>query len=481
MDPRSADPRPADPMPWATASLWARSLSPSGAAAALPDRCVEVAVVGGGLTGLLTALELVRAGVDAIVLERHDLGGVTTRGSTGKLTALQGTRYRSIADQRGADAARQYATASVRGVDRLRGLVEELGIDCALASCDDLTFAETSEGAETARAVLTAASDAGLPVEWVDAVGLPIPVVGAVRLAGQARLDPGALCRGLADHLQGRLHEHRPVLEVDEQPGGVELRVGDDGRVVADHVVIATLGPVDDPAMLATRCSPQQSYAVACPHPEPPSDSYLSCDATTRSIRAAALADGTPAIVVAGEGHLLGEPGDRTAAERWEALERYARALGAGPAAHRWTAHDLAPSDGIPFIGRSAPGTRRRWVAAGFEKWGISTAMVAAELLTAGITGREHPAAELFDPSRLADSATVALAKDAARSFRHAVVDRVADALPGHDARPRCTHLGCTLSWSDAERTWDCACHGSRFGPDGQVVAGPAREPLDLS
>jgi glycine/D-amino acid oxidase-like deaminating enzyme len=448
----------------------------------LPDRRFEVAVVGGGLTGLLAAHELVRAGVDAVVLERHGIGGVTTRGSTGKLTALQGTRYRSIAEQRGPAGARTYAAAAVHGVERLRGVIAELGIECGLVPCDDVTFAETADGLEAARAVLEAATDAGLPVAWTDEVDLPMSTLGGVRLGDQARLDPGALCRGLAERLDGRVFEGNAVVEVDEQPGGVAMVLEDGGQLVADHVVVATLGPIHDPAMLATRCSPQQSYAVACEHPSPPTATYISSDAASRSIRAATLADGRSAVVVAGEGHVLGEPGDRDARERWEALEAYATGLGAAGSVHRWTAHDLAPSDAVPFIGRASSGSHRAWVASGFEKWGISTAMVAADLLTALITGRAADEAwvELFDPGRLADSATVALAKDAGRSIRHLVVERVADALPGGEHRPRCTHLGCTLSWDDAERTWDCACHGSRFGPDGQVVAGPARTPLDL-
>jgi glycine/D-amino acid oxidase-like deaminating enzyme len=474
---------PTAPLPWATASLWAQSLSSRRPPEAVPRRRVEVAVVGGGLTGLLTATQLVRSGVDAIVLERHDIGGVTTRGSTGKLTALQGTRYPSIARQRGAEAARSYADAAVHGVDRLRTLIVDLGIDCGLATCDDVTFAETAPGLERAREVLEAATDAGLPVTWLDELDLPIPTLGGVRLAGQARLDTAALCRGLAERLAGRVFEWSPVLEVDEQPGGVQLRLDDGEPLVADHLVVATLGPVHDPALLSTRCSPQQSYVVACPHPSPPSGSYISADEASRSIRAAALPDGASAVVIAGEGHVLGEPGERDAQERWEALETYAAGLGAGGSVHRWTAHDLAPSDAVPFIGQASAGSSRAWVAAGFEKWGISTAMVAADLLTSRIGGQvaDPSWVELFDPTRLADSATVALAKDAARSFRHAVVERVADALPGGDHRPRCTHLGCTLAWDDAERTWDCPCHGSRFGPDGQVVAGPARAPLDLS
>jgi glycine/D-amino acid oxidase-like deaminating enzyme/nitrite reductase/ring-hydroxylating ferredoxin subunit len=467
-----------EPLPWTNASLWATSLPPPAEPAPLPHRRFEVIVVGAGLTGLLTAVQLVRRGIDAIVLDRHGVGGVTTRGSTGKLTALQGTRYLAIADQRGPAAAATYAQAAVHGVERLARLVADLGIDCGMARADDVTFARTDAGLERARAGFAAATAAGIPALWADDVDLALPTFGGFRLGDQYLLDPGALCAGLARHLAGRAFAHHPVAEVQVDDAGVEVTLADGATLRADHVVIATLGPVHDPGMLSTRCRPEQSYVVACDHAAPPAISAISTDDAVRSIRPA-RPDGRSGVVVAGEGHVLGEPGERSAEDRWAALEACAAELGAGPVRHRWTAHDLVPSDAVPFIGPSAGLPHRSWVAAGFAKWGISTAMAAADLITAGIAGEELPWGELFDPRRLADSATVALAKDAGRAVRHAVIDRVADALPGHDARPRCTHLGCVLAWDEPEQTWDCACHGSRFAPDGQVVSGPARKPLD--
>jgi glycine/D-amino acid oxidase-like deaminating enzyme len=254
----------------------------------------------------------------------------------------------------------------------------------------------------------------------------------------------------------------------------------EDAELRADHVVVATLGPIHDPAMLATRCQAMRSYAVAAPHPDPPRGMYLSLDEHTRSIRPATI-DGRPAVVVGGEGHTVGELEGRSAEQRWAALAGYARDLGAGEVRHRWVAHDLIPSDGVPFIGPVGPGAERTWVATGFQKWGISTAMVAADLVLAGIRGESRPWTETFDPRRLADSATVSLARDAVRSVRHLVGDRVGEVLhPDEEPAPRCTHLGCVLAFDETEETWDCPCHGSRYDRDGSVVCGPAVTPLDL-
>jgi len=464
---------------WATSSLWSRALHLPAGPSEIPDRRFEAIVVGGGLTGLVTAAVLARAGVDVVVLERHGIGGVTTRGSTGKLTALQGARASAIARQRGPETAAAYAQASMFGVTQLRALIGDLGLDCGLTTAPDHTFATEPDACVDCSDELTAATDAGLPVEWVQTTDLPFDILGAVRLDDQAHLDPGALCAGLAATLGDRVLERQPVLGIDELTSGVEVTLADGRILLADHAVIATLGPIHDPAMLATRCEAMRSYAVAAPHPSPPAGMYISLDAEPRSIRPTWI-DGAPAVVVGGEGHVVGEPGDMTAAERWERLSRYAsEVLGAGEVAFRWAAHDLLPSDGVPFIGRAWAGADRTWVATGFQKWGISTAMVAADLFLGELEGTPRPWASAFDPGRLADSITVKLAKDAVRAVRHVVGDRIADLASTDERRPRCTHLGCVLAFDDDEGTWDCPCHGSRYDQDGKVICGPAVADLD--
>ncbi|MET0729463.1 MAG: FAD-dependent oxidoreductase [Acidimicrobiales bacterium] len=446
-----------------------------------PDRRVEVAVVGGGLTGLLTATLLDHAGLDVVVLERHGVGGVTSRGSTGKLTALQGARSSAIAQDRGPEAAAQYASAALSGVVGLRSLIRDMGIDCSLTSAPDLTYTTEPGGVAACLAELEAATAAGLPVEWVEDCELPFSIRGGVLLRDQAHLDPGALCAGLAAQMPPeRVITGWPVLHVDEQVDGVELRGPDDARMRAEHVILATLGPIHDPALLATRCSASRSYGIAATHPSPPPITAISLDEPARSIRPGGAAGGTGVIVV-GEGHRIGEDHGRLDEDRWSALEGFARnALGAGDVTHRWVAHDLMPSDGVPFIGRAGPGRDRVWVASGFQKWGISTAFVAADLFLDELRGSPPPWAPLFDPRRIVASATTELARTAARSAKHLLGDRVSDIVARRERRPRCTHLGCVLTFDDQERTWDCPCHGSRFDEAGQVVSGPAVRPLHI-
>jgi glycine/D-amino acid oxidase-like deaminating enzyme len=316
-------------------------------------------------------------------------------------------------------------------------------------------------------------------VRWVEQTELPFEVRGAVRLEGQAHLDPSALCAGLADALPaGSVAERAAVVDVTEDDDGVDVRVVDGTRLRADHVVIATLGPIHDPALLAARCEARRSYAIAAPRTGGLEGTYISLDADPVSLRPAQV-DGRPGIVVGGGGHVVAEHGGRSSRARWEQLEQLAvRDLAAEPASHRWVAHDLTPSDHVPFIGRVAPGAERRWVASGFQKWGIATSFVAGDLLLGELQGTPRPWAPLFDPRRMAASLTSDLLRDGLRAGRHLVVDRLADLRPGRDRRPRCTHLGCVLSFDDDEGSWDCPCHGSRYEADGSVISGPASRDL---
>jgi glycine/D-amino acid oxidase-like deaminating enzyme len=473
--PRAGIPEVAGAQDWRRSSLWARSLGTASYEAVSSDRRVEVVVIGAGIAGLLTATLLDRAGADVLVLDRHDVGGVATRNTTAKVSALQGTTYRSIRDARDEDTAAMYAAAQLDAIGGYRQLIGELGIDCGLTEAPAYTFATEGDAAERASDELAAASAAGLPVSWVADTELPFPVAGAVKLDGQLHLDPGRLCAGLAAALGAeRVAEHSAVLDVDESKDGCAVAIDGGVTVTADHVVIATQAPILDPALLANRCTPMQSYCLAARLPGPvPAGMYLSCDASTRSLRPATVDDDVVAVI-GGAGHHMGD--EDANARRWETLRRWAED-GFGPVdvTHRWATHDLVPTDHVPFIGRLTPTAARRWVASGFAKWGMTNAYVAAHLITTAIGGGAVPWASAFDATRISATVNRQLLSLGKTAATHLVTDR----LTRH-REPRCTHQGCVLRADSAMGTWDCPCHGSRFAADGSVIQGPATAPLKL-
>jgi glycine/D-amino acid oxidase-like deaminating enzyme/nitrite reductase/ring-hydroxylating ferredoxin subunit len=495
------------------ASLWMRRAEAREARpttppdlGALTDR-YDAVVVGAGLAGLCTALRLTDDSLRVLVLEAGRVGARTTGHSTAKITALQGTTYSSLRRGKGREAAEIYAWTAQTAVERFRDLVRTLDIDCAFTDAPAYTVAATADGAREIESEAEAARAAGLPVELTTTTDLPFPVTAAVRLDAQAHFDPFAFCNGLAGHLHERgatIVEGARVTDVGERADGCTVSIGE-AEVRATFVVLTTHLPVVDPALLAGRSHPERSYAVAGPAPHSVTGMHLAVDEGW-SIRPAPIPEEPDWLVVGGEGHSMQD--HVSSADHYARLERWARERLGVDVQERWSAFDYAPTDGVPYIGRLASGSRRRFVATGFRKWGMTTSMVAADLLADHIAGRSHRAHALFDATRimptLGRDALTANARVAAHflgaRLRAPSDSRLERLQPGegtvvrirlhtvaaardrdgtlHTLRASCTHLGCPVQFNDGEQTWDCPCHGSRFAIDGSVLDGPADRPL---
>ncbi|HEY8546163.1 MAG TPA: FAD-dependent oxidoreductase [Acidimicrobiales bacterium] len=407
-------------------SLWTEE---GDAAAAFPaldrERSADVVVVGAGIAGLLIARRLTDDGAEVIVLERDRVAGGVTGHTTAKVTALHGALYQRLRSGKGADAAAAYADAQQRGVERIADLVAELGIACDLTRAPAWTYATTPDGRAEVEAEVAAAQAAGLPARFADPDELPFATTGGVELPDQAHLQPVAFCHGLAASLPD-VYERTAVTGIETEPGGVEVRTTTGHRVGANHVVIATHAPIADPGFLSNRMRPSRSYAVALDLGDSPvpQGMYLRVESPTHSLRPARR-DGRPVLVAGGYGHGVGDADTAEHAARLEAWARHA--FPGADVTDRWSAHDQMSSDGVPFVGRLAPGESRRWVATGFGKWGFTNAAVAAELIADGIAGRhpQQPLASLLDASRVRGSLSRSLLRGAARAARHFVGDRV--------------------------------------------------------
>jgi glycine/D-amino acid oxidase-like deaminating enzyme/nitrite reductase/ring-hydroxylating ferredoxin subunit len=491
-------------------SVWLASAPPVPFPVLQGPRRVDVAVIGGGITGLTTALLLQRGGATVAVIERRQIATGTTGFTTAKVSALHGLTYADLIARHGEEKATVYADANQTAVERIAALVEELQIDCDFERQAAYTYTLLDEHASDIAAEVAAAGRVGLPARHADDTGLPFPVRAAIRLDGQAQFHPRRYCLALADAL-GRdsvIVEQTAVLDVEEHPDHAVVHT-DRGDIEADQVVIATLLPFLDRGGFFAKAHPTRSYAAALrlESDRVPAGMYLSVESPVRSIRPLQLGD-ERGLLVGGGGHRTGEADDT--APYYADLEQWAReTFDVVSVEHRWSAQDFVTVDSIPYVGRS-PRTTRTFVATGFKKWGMTNGTAAAMLLADLVAGRDHPWAATFDAGRIADSRSVGqLVKDNAAVAKHYVSDRVAHLRasstlenldPGsggvvkigsktvgayrdpagavHAVGLTCTHLGCHLRWNTAETTWDCPCHGSRFDIDGAVLEGPATKPL---
>ena len=494
-----------------------RHQSPWVATAPLPsfpalagDVTAEVAVLGGGITGLLTALMLQREGRDVLVIDQERIGTGVTGYTTAKISSLHQLTYARLASRFGAEEARTYGEANEAGLALIARLVDELVIDCDFRRRSNYTYAASDAERNDVEAEVEAAVGAGLPASFAEEVPLPLATAGAVRFSDQAEFHPVRFLADVAEAVTrggGRIFEYTRALRVSD---GVPCRVKTGGgTITADNVVMATHFPFADRSLFFARQHPERSYCIAARIDGPPPEGmFISAGSPTRSIRSHPIG-GEELLILGGEGHKVGQGGPTE--PRYRALEDFAtRHFPVSSIEYRWSSQDNMPADGVPFVGRLTPRSRRTYAATGFRKWGLAMAGAAAEMLTDAIAGRENRWQAFFDPNRLNASASAKdLVTENANVAFHFFADRLTrrapdsadDLSPGegklvsrhgrqvavakdgdgtiHAVSARCTHLGCIVAWNDAERSWDCPCHGSRFAVDGEVLQGPAVHALE--
>jgi glycine/D-amino acid oxidase-like deaminating enzyme len=469
----------------------------------------DVVVVGAGIAGLTAAVLLARGGARVRVLEAGTVGQGTTGASTAKVTALQSTRLSAIRRAHGDDAVAGYTEAQLTAQAWMATRAEERSTLCRLEVRDAVTYTTEADHVADVEAEADAARSAGLPVQVSDEVPeLPYPVLRSIRLTDQLQLDSRAwtidLAAELDTHPEAHVHERSRVTAID--PRGRHVTTADGGRVRADHVVLATLLPVSDRGAFFAQVEPTMSYGIAVTLSQPVADGFPMAygeDATSRSLRTATTADGTPVLLVGGGGHTVGRE-QPTLAEPEELLAWAAEHFAVNGVTHRWSAHDLRPVDQLPFAGRADRLPGSPWVMTGFAKWGLTNGTAAAMTVAGRILDDDgRPWDRLFDPRR---HRGLSGARETARVNGGVAREMVVGWARASAARPPdgpevgrrhgvpcgsspsdgeggalalvCTHLGGIVRWNDAAATWDCPLHGSRFDGDGTVVAGPAVRPL---
>ncbi|HEX7168780.1 MAG TPA: FAD-dependent oxidoreductase [Acidimicrobiales bacterium] len=472
----------------------------------------DVVVVGGGITGLSTALALAERGVSVAVLEAGRLCSGVSGYTTAKVTSLHGLTYAGLLSNRGEDVARAYGAANEAGLAQVARWVETYGIDCDFSRRPAFTYTTDPAKVGDIEAEVDAATRVGLPATFTTDTELPFDVRGAIRFDGQAQFHPRAYCLALAGaitRLGGHVFEDTRVLDVDPNKGEPSEVRTEHGDARASSVVLATHLPFLDRGGFFAKAHPTRSYAMAVRLREGstmPTGMYLGKDEPTRSVRSAI--DDT-VLILGGEGHKVGEDPDTR--KRYESLEGWAREhFAVESVEHRWSAQDYVPVDGTPFVGRLLPRSNVL-VATGFQKWGMSNGTAAGLMLADVIDGKENDWLVAFDSTRVKDVITSrATYKENVNAVGgHLAGDRIetmsvppAESLqPGEGGlvdldgdkvaayrsedgtltavSPVCGHMGCLVAFNTAERSWDCPCHGSRYAVDGTLIQGPSVHDLD--
>lgn len=474
------------------------------------DGQADVTVIGGGIVGVTTAFLLKRAGLTVILVDAYRIVTGTTGHTTAKVTSLHQLIYADLIDRFGSTKARQYADANQAAIETVASLVREYAIPCNFERKPAYTVAESADDREKVATEADAAKSLGLPAAFTEEVPLPVETHGAVRFADQAQFHPRNYLLLLAGHIPGEgsvIFEMTRAVSIDEQDGGVTVRT-DRGLLRSDHAVLATHYPIYDiPGAYFARLRPSKSYALGLRIGEPfPNGMFINTSGAAHSWRSQPAAGGEIAIVTGAE-HDTGKVTDTRACYR--NLEAYARSVyPVRSIDYHWSAQDYMTPDGVPYIGPLAPGHGRVFVATGFGKWGMTNGTAAGMILADLIQDRTNPWTEVFDPARFGKGpAPPAWVRGALQSAGETVetdTDRLtreaATIPPGegkvieiggrkvavyrgehgalHTLDPTCMHMGCTVAWNNAEKSWDCPCHGSRYDALGKVIESPTVKDL---
>jgi glycine/D-amino acid oxidase-like deaminating enzyme len=441
----------------------------------------DVAVVGGGLTGIVTAQLLADGGADVVVLDARSARDTTTARSTGKLSVLQGTRLTQVA-RYGDEVVRDYLAANFAGLGWLRRTLDDLNVP--VDNRDDLTVASTPEQVADVDAVLAVAARQGLTAQWEEDPPYPARNYGAVRLPGQAQVDPLRMLSALRARLRSRgvpVHDGVRVQQVRRRPSGVALRTSR-GTVLADHVVLATGTPPGRLGGLFLRLEAGRSLLTTWEITDPSAlpqgfDETMSITAGS-PVRSLRVAGGL--LMVGGEGYPVGR--ERDPARRLAVLDEWARVhLPVDLPRHSWAAQDYTSDTGLPLVGPAVPGDDRVLVATGYAKWGLTNGAAAGLALAGRILGDPVEWGPTFEPwarPPAPRTSTAATLGEQTKGWACATT-RPSGQRPSTARVSRvCPHLGGVVRWNDQEQSWDCPVHGSRFAPDGTLLEGPATEDL---
>ena len=428
-------------------SLWQSSARLPAFSPLKGDAKTDVLIIGGGLAGILCAYFLQTAGVDYRLVEAERICSGITQNTTAKITSQHGLLYHKLIRNFGLEKARLYLAANEQAVERYRSLCQQ--IDCGFSQKDNYVY--TIDNRRKLEREVEALDRLGFHADLAAELPLPFPVAGAVRFPRQGQFNPLQFVQALSSGLH--IHAHTKVLELGRGWARTSY-----GTIRAEKMIIATHFPIlNKHGGYFMKLYQHRSYVIALEGGPDLAGMYVDDGSKGLSLR-----NQNQFLLIGGGGHRTGKKGGG-----WETLRAFKRLY--YPAAQEcfhWAAQDCMSLDGAPYIGRYSTATPDLFVATGFNKWGITSSMVAAMILCDLVQGRDNPYAETFRPSR------TSLRPQLVLNGLEAAVNLLTP------TRPRCPHMGCALKWNPVERTWDCPCHGSRFDGDGTLLDNPATDGL---
>jgi glycine/D-amino acid oxidase-like deaminating enzyme/nitrite reductase/ring-hydroxylating ferredoxin subunit len=490
-------------------SYWAASTGSTDYPALEEDIKVDVAIVGGGLVGVTAAYLLKQENISVAIIEADRIGQGTTGHTTAKITSQHSLIYDKLIKHLGREKSRQYAEANEYAITFIEKLVKKNKIDCDFSRQAAYVYTQSDQYIKQIEDEVKAAAGLGIKAHYLEQIPLPFGVKAAERFDNQAQFHPRKYLLALAkDIAGGGGHIFEQTRAVDFHEGAPFAIITASGhKVTAERMIIASHFPAyGGSGYYFARIYPDRSYALAVTAEEKfPGGMYITAESPGRSLRSAPYNDGE-LIIAAGEHHKTGQ-GPPTE-NHYRNLAQFAeQTFTVTGIPFRWSTQDYTTLDEVPYVGRLTSKSPNVYVATGFRKWGMTNGTAAAILLKDLIVHGKSPWEAVYDPARFeADpmikkfvTANIDVVKQmGAGKLKSA--PRETEPAPGeavvvageegkvglykdnkgrvHAVDITCPHMGCELAWNEAELSWDCPCHGSRFTYEGDIIEGPALKSL---
>ncbi len=474
-------------------SLWSESCKFRKREALNKDIKTDVLVIGAGIAGILTAYMLKQKGRDVVLIDAAEIASGNTKNTTAKITSQHDLIYSKLISEFGEEKARQYAKANELAIKKYKEIIGDRRIECDFE--EKPAYVYSLNEVEVLKEEAEAAKKLGIDAEFVQEANLPFKINGALKFNNQAQFNPLKFLKDISNELV--IYENTRALEIKEN-----IVVTSGGNITANNIVVATHYPImNAPGYYFMKMHQERSYVLALENKSEIDGMYIDLNKEGYSFRTY-----NNLLLLGGISHRTGENEEGGS---YDELRKVAKRL--YPKAkekYHWSAQDCMTIDGIPYIGRYSSETPNIYVATGFNKWGMTSSMVSAMIISDMILEKENDFSEIFSPRRFDLSLSINnIANDLIETAKNFIAQKVY--IPsseiehiknGHGGiieyngekvgvyknkegkeffvSTKCTHLGCQLSWNADELTWDCPCHGSRFDYKGRLIGSPATKDL---
>lgn len=469
------------------------------------DIKVDIVIIGGGITGITTALLLNNEGFKVALIEANKIVQGTTGYSTAYITSQHDIIYNKLINNIGVKKAKQYADANEGAIDFIESMVKKYNIDCDFSRLPAYIYTTDESHKDTIRAEAIAAKSLGINAKYIENLNLPFSIKGALCFENQAQFHPRKYLLKIAENISGngsQIYEHTRAVNIKHD--GLYTIVTDTGfKAIAPIVVLASHFPFyDGLGLYFSRLRPQRSYVITAKiKDELPKGTFVDAGEAGWYFRSQSYKD-DQMIIIGGQDHKAAH-GDNMM-EHYVNLKNYAEEnFSVQKFLYRWSTQDYITIDGVPYVGKLTSSSENIYVATGYGEWGMTNGTAAANILRDIIVNKESIYQEVYSPSR--DTST-----DGIKNFVKENFDVAKQLIKGklgggpynvdlkndegkiveingekygayrdknselHIVDITCTHMGCELKWNNAENSWDCPCHGSRFTVEGDIIEGPA-------